>query len=266
MRVASAQNQPLAWPRRGANAPWGPDVKPEPVKGMGTIKEIGQNGVMLVEGSGNNQWQVMFQPQAKIVYSASADQSWLQPGMFVCFTAKIDHRGKLESSLSSVQVVSPGYQNQPGLVPEGGDKNDAPAAGGLFTDENAVKEKPKKKAEAPPQNAVYVVTGRLVSFRNHKMMISAGDVTLNAELDEKAKVSVDYSDLTLLQQGDKVSFDGQAHPMQKTQVWANKADISAEKPFTADPRTVKKKSVRETKATEAKAEKKAVESDNKTGG
>lgn len=258
------------WPRgQGANSPWGPGVTPEQVRGAGTIQEIAPNGVMHIVGGATEHWYVLLQPQARVSFSASAEPSWLQPGMFVRFSAKIDKRGKLENPLTSLQVITPSNQQQPGIKPEGTSNKGGsdPITAELFVDSKTASDKPKKKVEAaPPPPTSFAVIGRVVSYRSGKMTISAGGTTLNAELDEKAKVFVEYSDLSLLQPGDKVEFDGQAHPMQKTQVWARSADIAAAKTFTAESRMTKKKSPA-TKTEDADpAAKPAAADANKTAG
>src|SRR5262245_13180599 len=118
----------------------------ERTRGEGTIREIGPNGLIHVIGAGGAEWFVQVSPRSKsLVYTGSAELSWLQPGHYVRFSTKLDKKGKSVTPVSSLLVLTQREEFAPGIMAEnvGGGGFDTT---GLFVGgEEQPKKAPKKK-------------------------------------------------------------------------------------------------------------------------
>ena len=226
-------------PGAGGGGPPAGGGKVERVQGAGRFSDF-QNGAILVLGAGGDKWLVSVDPKAKDVsFTGTADVSWVQPGMGVRFTTKLDKRGKALEPIGSLLVVTLREDYQPGV------QSEAPAAekgsSDLFTEPKNPKEKPvKKKKEPLAENQTYTVTGQLTSLKNGKFTVSAAGMTVSGELAEKLKISFDITDFQYLRQGDAIKFSGMAYEEQKSIVWANSLTVTAAEPLVGEAKPTKK--------------------------
>lgn len=223
---------PLVLAALCATTALGQNAKPmkENVRAAGTIKDAGM-GMLHVVGAGGDQWLVKLEANPRNVsFVGTAEPSWLQPGLLVRFSGRIDRRGKLVDPIGMMSVISLREGYQIGIMPEGGRGKDGP---GLF-EEPKPEKTPVKKPAGPPEPIAILVIGRLTTIKNGKFTIDAGGKQLKGELEEDARISIDVADLSWVRAGDKVELQGWAYPQQKNLVHAQDITITASTPLASD--------------------------------
>jgi hypothetical protein len=203
-----------------------PGVPERQTLSLDGVLQGAQQGLLQVVSDGGEPWliKVEARPDA-VTYQASADPGWLQPGMYVRFKGTFNKHGKSAAPVSEITVFTPNETTPLGAFPEQGPE----AAGGeLFAD---TKPEPKTKPKpAQPEALSLNVAGRVAGVEQGKIRVAAGDAVVEAALDEKAKVSVDLSNIALAKPGDKISVNGWY--LQKGQGWANRLLVRAAQPLT----------------------------------
>ncbi len=96
--------------------------------------------------------------------------------------------------------------------------------------------KPNGKAAAKNANAaagpqVYRVVGQIVGSQQNKMMVQAGGVRIQMELDPKVAISVNSRDTTFCQQGDQVNVSGLRVAGREQFIQAESLEIVGSKPL-----------------------------------
>lgn len=151
-----------------------------------------------------------------ISYVGSAAPQFLKRGMLVKFTAKFDAKGRVVAPVRDITIFTPTKEDKIGIYADSG------LGGGakdLFSDVDTTKPEPQGKP--------YSVSGSIARARSGKLTISAGRTSVQIELDEAARVSVDVAHLQFMQPGDNVSIEGWYNPAQKRDVVANRITVSA---------------------------------------
>ena len=185
----------------------------EKVSASGTVK--GHSGgllhVMTKEGD-----QYRVKPPPTVSYVGSATPEFLKRGMLVKFTATFDAKGKVVAPVRDITIFTPTKDDKIGIYPNSGLSGNVKD---LFTDVDTSQKQPEGKP--------YSVAGTITSARSGKIKVTAGRATVQIELADKARVSVDVSHLQFMQPGDNVSLDGWYSPAQKRDVVASKLTVSA---------------------------------------
>jgi hypothetical protein len=216
--TASAQNRPKAG---------GPPSNREPAQGGGTIKGAAGGGLE-VHASGGDRYLVQIEPQARAIeYLATAEPSWLMPGMLVRLTATVDRRGKIQEPIGQMEVITLREGVQLGVASDMGDGGGLGDEGaGLFQDAKPEK-KEKKKAAPPKDSGTWTFVGRLTEAKNGRVSIAVPGKVLKGELADNAKISVDYGNLSLVKPGDQITFQGWSPVGRKQFVMANSVTVTS---------------------------------------
>jgi hypothetical protein len=227
--TASAQNRPK-----------GPPSNREPAQGGGTIKGATPGGLE-VHASGGDRYLVQIEPQARAIeYLATAEPSWLVPGMLVRFTATVDRRGKIQEPIDQLEVITLREGIQLGVVSDMGDGGGLGDEGAGLFQEAKPEKKEKKKAPPPKDSGTWTFVGRLTETKNGRVAIAVPGKVLKGELAENAKISVDYGNLSLVKPGDQITFQGWSPIGRKQYVMANTVTVtSPEKLVGAKKKTPK---------------------------
>jgi hypothetical protein len=182
-------------------------------------------GLLQVVSDGGEPWliRVEARPDA-IAYQASAEPGWLQPGMYVQFRGVFNKHGKSTAPISQLRVFTPSDSTPLGAFPE----RAAEAGGELFAE---TRPEPKAKPKAQPETVSLNVAGRVAGVEQGKIRVAAGDAVVEAELGEKAAISVDLNNLVLARPGDKISVNGWY--VQKGQGWGNRLLVRAAQPLAS---------------------------------
>ena len=230
------------------------DIPREQLRTNGTLKNL-VPGKLHVADEDGGQWVVYVEQQTReIGLSGSADAAWLRPGMFVEFKATVNAKGETTSAISSATVMTPDMKNPPGVfnAVEGGKATE------LFTskEEDVKKDKTKGKPKRGDETYDVRVVGQIERVKDGKAIINAGGMGISAEIDEKARISVDLTgaqSLMLARPNDKIEVHGWYPQGQKGQAWANRIQVTAAQPFTGVDMS-KKKPLPMAKTTEKQAE------------
>ena len=227
-----------------------PNVPRENLAASGVLKGA-RGAVLQMQTTEGEPWLIQVQPNRPqdINFIASAEASFVKPGMLVQFSSKLNKRGQADEPVTALTIFTMKEGYQLGVMSdssiEGG------ASSGLF-EEPAEKPKEKKAKAKLDEDTVYRVAGQVTKIgRTGEMTVNAGGTVVKAELAEDAKVSVDVNDLTYARPGDKVEVRGWYIAGQKGQGVGNQVSVSAAEPL-AGP---KKKPLPGVKAAEEAGEK-----------
>lgn len=151
-------------------------------------------------------WILGFSPNIvrneDIKITGEADLAWVQSGMLVRMSAKINtKKGTFLDPVTDFEIIS----MRPGIDFGVQNENEPKPTDGLFE----AKSQAKKPAKMPEEMTATIV-GRLGSTSKGKITISVPGVfkTLKGELSEKCKILVDVDDPTMIRVGDKVTIEG----------------------------------------------------------
>ena len=195
-----------------------PGPEKQPFRVESTIKAVRGNFMQVIVGT-EEVWVVKIQAKPDAMsMSGKAEPSWLQRGMLVRFSARLNKRGQAQEPVAKLTVFTPreGYQLGAFLEQE----FDA----GQFD----LDDEPKPKA-GPADVANYLVAGQLTSIKNGAMTVSVGGGVVRAELAEDVEIDVDIADYRLARPGDKAKFEGYFY--QKGQALATRVEVTATKPL-----------------------------------
>ena len=218
--TAVAQNRPN---RPMANQP----SNREPAQGAGTIKGAAAGGLE-VHASGGDRYLVQIEPQARAIeYLATAEPSWLMPGLLVRFTASVDRRGKILEPIGQLEAITLREGDQLGIVSDMGDGGGLGDEGAALFQEAKPEKKERKKAPPPKDSGTWTFVGRLTEVKNGRVSIAVPGKVLKGELAENVKISVDYGNLSLVKPGDQITFQGWSPVGRKQFVMANSITVTA---------------------------------------
>jgi hypothetical protein len=198
----------------------------EEVSIAGTLKQITPAAIGVVTEAGE-QWVVQLDGrprERKLSFVGKAEPSFLRTGMLVQLEGSVNKRGQVQEKVSQITVTSLREGVEVGIYPEG----QRSRAGNLFSDdpEDSKKKKPAPKPDAVPCR----ITGYVAKIsRTGELTITCGNQAVKADLADDANVSVDLSNLSLAQPGDKVELRGWHPKGQKGRVWSRDISVSAAK-------------------------------------
>ncbi|WP_146518558.1 hypothetical protein [Stieleria varia] len=190
-------------------------------------------------------------------FIANAKMPFLQRGMMVRFSGSFGPTGAAITPIDKVQVFQP--------VPVAGmahHTKDLFTPGVHPVDRNA----PKK----PVAVAKYNIVGNLMGINNAGvMMVQAGKTPLQVPLAQDVAFQIQFNNLNLAQEGDKVTVSGFYQPPDDTKVKADRVTITTDRIYgePSDTKPVsRRKSRREPAADEKKEVAEASEKTNEKAG
>lgn len=187
----------------------------EKVSASGTVKGF-SGGLLYVITKEGDQYRVKLPKNPQYVsYVGSATPDFLKRGMLVKFTATFNAKGKAVAPVRDITIFTPTKEDKIGIYADSGLSGNVKD---LFADVDSSQKQPDGKP--------YTVAGAVTSARSGKLQVRAGRATVQVELADKARVSVDVSHLNFMQPGDNVSIQGWYNPAQKRDVVANKVTVS----------------------------------------
>ncbi len=191
----------------------------ENVQANGVVKGV-RPGLLAVVTERGDQLLVKVpdRPQS-VSFVASAERSWLRPGMLVRFKNSFDAKGNPAALVRQLEVISPRADTQIGVIPDA--KFGGVGGGGLFSSDE-----PAKKQSAP-ETMSFTVVGTLRGFKDGNILVAAGSAAVQSQLDEKATISVDVSDYSLAREGDSVRLNGWYYAGRPNEIFSNQLTISS---------------------------------------
>jgi hypothetical protein len=194
------------------------DLPRENVTAKGVVKGV-RPGLLAVVTEQGEQWLVKVpdRPQ-EVSFVASANRSWLRPGMLVKFKNTFDAKGRPVALVRQLEVISLRADTQLGLIP---DSQLGGGSTGLFSSDEPVKK------QSAPETMSFTVAGTLRGYKDGNILVVAGGTPVQSQLDEKATISVDVSDYSLAREGDTVQFNGWYYLGQRDRIFSNRLTISS---------------------------------------
>lgn len=199
-----------------------------PFEATGTIDTISPDQVKMTDEKGTER-VVHINKQTVIKTTGEATLEFLKNGLLVEFKAEIDAKGNASGKVEDLTILSPSKEHSPGVFSEGGaEAKPAPKAGAKLS----LKSTPaaKEKSAAAP-GGISKVVGRIKSVKGGKLQVNAGNKTVQCELSDGAKISVDMSDVNFATKGDKIEVKGTAMPNTPNQAQAQSITITLAEPL-----------------------------------
>ncbi|HXT61318.1 MAG TPA: hypothetical protein VN699_21935 [Pirellulales bacterium] len=196
--------------------------EPTPYDGKGTVEAVGFEGIQFKDADGKTIVVGFdFKTKPKVTVTGTAEPGFLAPGLIVRFSAKMTSKGQVKDPIGELAVIETSELNQIGAQPD------------LAPGEDLK----KAEKEGPVE---WVVVGAIRSVKKNQLQIAAGGKAIKAEVAEDCKITVDVSDLSIVQAGDEISVVGKQLPglpmgdgAQSGQVIGEKIDVVLAKPLTA---------------------------------
>ena len=158
--------------------------------GTATIVGTSPNGLR-VDANGSI-WQVKPDVSATIELIGTAGPDFLRPGLVVKFQAAFDPSGndkdKAIEPVTSLEIITPHPGETIGAVPAGDDA--------------------RQNAAQPATARSLQVIGRITSYKQKQLTVSAGNRVLKAELDSAPQIKVRMANTQFARMGDQVELAG----------------------------------------------------------
>lgn len=185
--------------------------------GVGTVDSFEQ-GRMVLKLKGNELWEVVPAPTAKIEVNGTASREMLQAGTFIVCAVEFDEMGRVAAP--PVRVTFPGT-GTPGIT-----------AGGLGIVAPGTKRLPGKR---PPGQ--YIVSGPIKSTTDDGISVQVGREKVDIPVPETTELLVNTQDFSIVEAGDKVTVEGQYY--RRGQLQATVLTITRVNPLTPPPAKTK---------------------------
>lgn len=183
--------------------------------GVGTVDAVGP-GMMRLKLKGNELWDVVPAPTAKIEVCGTASREMLQPGTFVVCAVELDETGKVAEP--PARVTFPGT-GTPGIT-----------AGGLGIAEAGAKRLPGKRPAGQ-----YLVAGTIKTADEAGITVQVGREKIDVPVPETTELLVNTQDCSIVEPGDKVTVEGQYY--RRGQLQATALTITRLNPLVPPPKT-----------------------------
>jgi hypothetical protein len=198
-----------------------------PFEAAGKLEAIGRNQVKIIDEAGK-EWFIAFNQQTAVKTTGEATPEFLKPGLCVEFNAEVDAKGGVPGKVEALSIVTPSKDRPSGVFAEGADE--AAKSATKPAAKTAAGAKAKKGATAGPA-VMSKVVGHVKSAKSGKIMVQAGRTTVQFELGENAKISIDMADGAFASKGDKVEVKGMQMPNMPNQGQAQSVTITLAEPL-----------------------------------
>ena len=190
----------------------------ETLKATGSIKAMGAGMIHLVTDDGE-EWLVKLEARPDSVwYYAEAEPSWLQAGMLVQFSGRFDAKGQPQETIGAVKVVNARPNLAMGVKVDQG----VSAGANLFS---------REEAPVKQQTISADVVGKIAGIKGQAISVATPNARIQAELAEKAIVSVELTTLQMAKIGDSVEVDGWYPKGMKGRAIASRVTVRAKEPL-----------------------------------
>lgn len=183
--------------------------------GVGTVDAVAP-GMMRLKLKGNELWEVVPAPTAKIEVNGTASREMLQAGTFVICAVEFDETGKVAEP--PARVTFPGT-GTPGIT-----------AGGLGIVEPGAKRLPGKRPAGQ-----YIVAGTIKTADEGSITVQVGREKVEIPVPETTELLVSTQDCSIVEPGDKVTVEGQYY--RRGQLQATVLTITRLSPLVPPPKT-----------------------------
>jgi len=189
-------------------------------------------------------------------YKGTAESDFLSPGLLVRFSAELNQSGQVQGPVAELEVFTVSQHRRmsseqmrdqtAGIYQVGGEFGNAKKPSDKKSADKKPSDKTKDKAPAKPTAAsakgsqAYRVVGQIAGIKASKMIVQAGAVQVQLELDPKAAIKVTSHDTTFCQMGDQVKISGLRTAGQEQFIQSESLEIVGAKPLgPAEGKTAK---------------------------
>lgn len=203
----------------------------------GTMQAMQLNQIKIV-AEDKKEYFAVVSPQTSLNYKGTAEHDFLMPGLLVRFTAELNQSGQVQTPVAELEVFTISQirrmsqeqmrEQTPGVYQVGGEVGNA----------KKPSDKPKDKTPSKTNAAsskggaqAYRVVGQIAGMKEGKMLVQAGAVQVQMELDPKAAVKVTAHDTAFCQVGDQVKVSGLRTAGQDQYIQSESLEIVGSKPL-----------------------------------
>jgi hypothetical protein len=176
-----------------------------PVQLAGTIETFSTNRVQIADPTTGMRRIVTLSPQTIVKTTGEATAGFLHPGLAIEFKGEIDKKGNVTDKVGELTIVSLTKEKLPGVFKEDGSEVEKPMAAAAKKEKEKEKEKDKDRTASAGTSTI---VGQLKSIKAGKCQLQAGRVSVQFELSDEAKVTIDMTDGSLAMPGDKIDVKG----------------------------------------------------------
>lgn len=151
----------------------------------GTIEAV-EGEIIRVRDSKMESWVLNLMPETKVVVEGEAQTECLRPGLSVQLNVTLNKKGLVTKDVEEIEIFSPQGKASLGFFPVGDDAAARPLRN--------------------PGAGEWLVKGKLASFRDRELAITAGSRKIVAKTAADLKVSLKLDDVNLAQQGDEIKI------------------------------------------------------------
>ncbi len=209
----------------------------------GTMQGLALDKIKIIAENKKEYFAVVSE-QTSLHYKGTAEPDFLSPGMLVRFSAELTQSGQTQAPVSEIEVFTVSQRRRmspeqireqtPGVYQVGGEVGNAKKPGEKTKEKEKEKEKPSAKPNAASTKGgaqPYRVVGQIAGMKSGKMLVQAGAVQVQLELDPKAAIKVISHDTTFCQMGDQVKVSGLRVAGQDQFIQSESLEITGAKPL-----------------------------------
>lgn len=193
----------------------------------GKIVDGSGNILQITDDKGGNKTVQLPEQYAQTNYSGKALLRWLQPEMFVRFTAKLDEKGKAISNVPSLVVFEPNKRNRNQWTLEEVQKN----VPGIYPAGAAKGTNLADQAKPNLVNQDFNIVGQIVGEEKGILGVQTGVVLVQVPVTDKTEFEVQAYGAQLAKPGDTIKVRGLFSAKAPNEVYAQNVSIVGEKPL-----------------------------------
>jgi hypothetical protein len=202
----------------------------------GTMQALALDKIKIVAEDKKEFFAVVSQ-QTSLNYKGTAEPGFLSPGLLVRFNAELTQTGQAQGTVTELEVFTISQNRRMSQEQMRDQTAGVYQVGGEAGNAKKPDDKPKGKSSKP--NAAsskaaaqpYRVVGQVAGMKAGKVMVQAGAVQVQFELDPKAVITVSSHDTTFCQVGDQVKVSGLRNAGQEQFIQAESLEIVGTKPL-----------------------------------
>ena len=224
----------------------------------GTMQAVALDKIKIVAEDKKEFFAVVSQ-QTNLNYKGTAEPGFLSPGLLVRFNAELTQTGQAQGAVTELEVFTISQNRRMSQEQMRDQTAGVYQVGGEVGNTKKPDEKPKGKSSKPNASSKgaaqpYRIVGQVAGMKAGKVMVQAGTVQVQFELDPKAVITVTSHDTTFCQVGDQVKVSGLRNAGQEQFIQAESLEIVGTKPLApVDLKTAKNsKSAKGSKGKNAK--------------
>ena len=232
----------------------------------GTMQAMQLNQIKIVAEDKKEYFAVVSE-QTSLHYKGTAEPGFLMPGLLVRFSAALNQSGVVQAPVAELEVFTISQNRRmtqeqtrdqtPGVYQVSGEVGNTKKPSDKTKDKSTAKQTSTSTKDAQ----MYRIVGQIAGVQAGKIVVQAGAVRVQLELDPKAVIKVTSQDTAFSQMGDQVKVSGLRTAGQEQFIQSESLEIVGAKPLgPAEGKTAK--NAKTTKGSKGKGTKTGTEKDD----